>query len=162
MLTFEELATLFAQIEAILNSRPLFPLSSDPQDLNPITPGHFLIGRPLMSIPSGVVDMMRPNRYQLIEKLRQQFWSRWSKEFLAEMQTRTRWRQRQQEVKIGDMVLLKEENTPPLKWRLGRIVKLYPGADAVTRVVDIHTTKGVVRRALNKLVALPNEGSLEC
>ena len=49
--TFEELTTLLTQIEAVLNSRPLVPLPSDDDGIEALTPGHFLIGRPLESIP---------------------------------------------------------------------------------------------------------------
>ncbi|XP_063834037.1 uncharacterized protein LOC135083229 [Ostrinia nubilalis] len=161
-LTFEELTTLFAQIESILNSRPLSPLSSDPLDLTPITPGHFLIGRPLMSVPSHPLEELKStNRYHIIERLRQQFWDRWRTEYLSELQVRTKWRTMQHQAKEGDMVLLKEDHAPPMKWRLGRIVKLYPGPDNITRVVDVNTAKGIVRRALNKLVALPPSNEVE-
>lgn len=44
-LTYEEMYTLLVQIETVLNSRPLSPLSSDPSDPNPLTPADFLIGR---------------------------------------------------------------------------------------------------------------------
>ncbi|KPJ16510.1 hypothetical protein RR48_08101 [Papilio machaon] len=154
-LTFEELATLFAQIEAILNSRPLTPLSSDPSDLYPLTPGHFLIGRPLVSVPSLPVTSTRPNRYEAIEKMRQHFWDRWRKEFIAELQERTKWKTRQQDLAVGDMVVLKEDNLPPLLWRLGRVLQLFTGPDGVNRVADIKTSRGTIRRAFNKICLLP-------
>ncbi|XP_041449635.1 uncharacterized protein LOC121404366 [Drosophila obscura] len=48
--TFEELSTLLSKIEACLNSRPISPMSEDPTDLLALSPGHFLIGGPLVSI----------------------------------------------------------------------------------------------------------------
>ncbi|KMQ82668.1 hypothetical protein RF55_22199, partial [Lasius niger] len=50
-LTFEEMATFLAEVEACLNSRPLQALTDDPEDLDALTPGHFLIGAPLNAIP---------------------------------------------------------------------------------------------------------------
>nr|XP_049702535.1 uncharacterized protein LOC126055847 [Helicoverpa armigera] len=155
-LTFEELATLLAQVEAILNSRPLSPLSSDPTDPTPLTPGHFLVGRPLTSLPSAPINTKSPNRYQLIEKIRQDFWQRWRREFVAELQQRTKWKTRQHELRVGDLVILKEENVPPLQWRLGRVTRLYPGTDGVSRVADVISSRGTVRRAVNKMCILPS------
>ncbi|XP_050678653.1 uncharacterized protein LOC126979538 [Leptidea sinapis] len=154
-LTFEELATLFTQIEAILNSRPLTPLSADPTDPTPLTPGHFLIGRPMSAVPTLPITAKHPNRFQLIEQLRQHFWQRWRREFIAELQQRTKWRTKTKELQIGDLVLLKEDNIPPLQWRLARIAKLYPGSDGVSRVADVLTTKGTIKRAIHKMCVIP-------
>ncbi|GBN43220.1 hypothetical protein AVEN_238349-1, partial [Araneus ventricosus] len=51
ILIYEEFSTLLVQIEACLNSRPLVPVSSDPDDLSVITPANFLIGSTLDAIP---------------------------------------------------------------------------------------------------------------
>jgi hypothetical protein len=75
----EELNTMLCRIEAILNSRPLFPLSSDPAEYDCLTPGHFLIGRPLLSLPEVyIADTTIPlaQRWKLINQCAQYFWRR--------------------------------------------------------------------------------------
>lgn len=77
------------QIEACLNSRPLKPLSSDIIDLNPLTPGHFLIVASLLTVPEPDIKELktgRLDRYQHFTQLMQQFWSRWSKNYITELQ----------------------------------------------------------------------------
>lgn len=157
-LTFEELSTLLAQVEAILNSRPLCPLSPSPDDFHFLSPGHFLLGRPLTSLPAPALEDSNPSRlkrHQRLEQIRQHFWRRWQKECIAEMQQRTKWRTNYSSLKIGDLVLLQEENLSPLCWRLGRVVRLFHGRDNVTRVADIKTANGgTFRRPLVKICPL--------
>lgn len=72
-----------------MNSRPLVPMSSDPNDLYPLTPGHFLVGRPLTSLPAPNLEEVNPSRlhrYARIGQARQHFWSRWSREYICELQ----------------------------------------------------------------------------
>ncbi|XP_045534866.1 uncharacterized protein LOC123721177 isoform X2 [Papilio machaon] len=159
-LTYEELNTVLVQIEAVLNSRPLTPLSADPSDLLPLTPGHFLIGRPLTALPTDCYERHVTgtlSRYQHLEQLRQHFWRRWSKEYISELQLRTKWRSDLNPLQEGVLVILKEDNLPPLKWRLGRVVAVHPGADGVSRVADVRTATGVVRRAFSKICPLPQD-----
>lgn len=161
-LTYEELNTTLTQIEAVLNSRPLSPLSSDPDDCTPLTPGHFLIGRPLTCLPERDYQCHSSNhltRYQRIEQLRQHFWSRWSKEYIAELQQRVKWRTTKNSLKVDTLVVVKEDNLPPLKWKLGRIVAIHPGSDGIVRVADIRTSGGVIRRAFSKICPLPGADS---
>lgn len=158
-LTFEELSSLFAQVEAILNSRPLCPLSPSPSDFQALTPGHFIIGRPLTSLPSARCkegEAPLRDRFQRLEQIRQHFWKRWSREYIAELQQRTKWRVKGKDLQLDDLVLIKDE-TPPLYWRLGRVNKLFPGPDGVPRVADVATAHGTIRRALNRLCLLPTE-----
>ncbi|GFT65542.1 integrase catalytic domain-containing protein [Trichonephila clavipes] len=50
------------KVEGILNSRPLTPLSSDADNFDVLTPGHFLIGRPITSIPEPNLIDVNENR----------------------------------------------------------------------------------------------------
>jgi hypothetical protein len=157
-LTYEELNTVLVQIEAVLNSRPLTPISSDPEDMQPLTPGHFLIGRPLTALPVQDLRDRSSNylsRYQRVEQLRQHFWARWSKEYVSELQARTKWRTHHDTLKVDTLVLIKEDNLPPLKWKMGRIAAIYPGSDGIARVADVRTATGLIRRSFSKICPLP-------
>lgn len=158
--TYEELYTCLTQIESILNSRPLTPLSSDPLDFSALTPAHFLIGRPLTSVPYPQlteISVGRLERFQRVEQLKQHFWNRYHTEYIHLLQQKTKWPTSSSDIKIGSLVLIKEKALPPLLWCLGRIVQVYPGGDGATRVADIKTKKGTIRRAFNNICPLPFE-----
>lgn len=155
---FEQFATILAQIEAIMNSRPLFPLSSDPHDLQPLTPGHFLIGAPLVTLPDRDCADVPANRlkfWQHCTKIHQCFWKRWSKDYLNRLQNRPKWLTPHPNLKVGDMVLVKDEETPPLKWPLARIVNILTGPDEKVRAVQVKTPSGTYSRSIVKIVPLP-------
>ncbi|XP_037295468.1 uncharacterized protein LOC119189550 [Manduca sexta] len=156
--TFEEMVTCLTHIEAVLNSRPITPLSSDPNDFSALTPSHFLIGRPLLSVPCSQVtdaNITRLDRWKRIQLIRQHFWNRFHNEYTSQMQEKLKWSQSRGEVEPGSLVLIKDKTTPPLLWSLGRVVKIYPGIDGITRVAELKTRRGTIRRAFNNICPLP-------
>jgi hypothetical protein len=158
ILNYEELSTLLTMIEACLNSRPLTPVSNDPADFSALTPGHFLIGDALTSPAEpdlAEIPCNRLNRYQLLMKLRQHFWSRWSKEYLHQLQQRTKWTSTIDHPQENTLVVLREDNVPPLQWPLGRIHAVHPGPDGVIRVVSVKSARGVFKRPINKVCVVP-------
>ncbi|XP_023947649.2 uncharacterized protein LOC112052703 [Bicyclus anynana] len=157
--TYEEMTTCLAQIEAVLNSRPLTPFSSDPTDFSVLTPAHFLIGRPLTTLPHPDipidVNINRLDRFKRIETIKQHFWRRFSVEYVGLLQTKTKWTASKGDLNLGALVLIKDKTLPPLLWRLGRITQLYPGNDGVVRVAEVQTQTGLIRRAFNNICPLP-------
>jgi len=94
LFTYEELSTFTAEVEGILNSRPITSFSSDPNDMSVLTPAHYLIGKPLTTLPEGDLTCVPANRlsaWQHITKVRQDFWARWYMEYLNELQVRHKW-----------------------------------------------------------------------
>lgn len=159
-LTYEELYTVLVQIEAVLNSRPLSPLSADSQDLLPLTPAHFLIGDSLTVLPQRNLEDVKLNRltrYEHMQQLVQHFWRRWNVEYLHQLQTRNKWKFNSATVKPGLMVVLKDDNTAPMHWQLGRIEEIFPGKDKITRVVVVRTAKDNYKRPLSKICILPDQ-----
>ncbi|XP_043064790.1 uncharacterized protein LOC122320687, partial [Drosophila ficusphila] len=136
LLSFDELRTLVCHIGAIINSRPLLPLSENPADLDVLTPAHFLGTAPLVLFPEPDVTLLNCNRldrWQRISYHQQVFWARWREEYLTLLQQRAKWRTNHPNLKINDVVLVKDENLPPLKWPLARVDELIAGEDKVVR-----------------------------
>ncbi|CAB0036794.1 unnamed protein product [Trichogramma brassicae] len=157
-MTFEELTTLLTQIERILNSRPLEPLKDDPEDFSALTPGHFLTGAALTAPPEpNLLDISqsRLSRWQLIQHQVQSFWKRWSSQYLHQLQSISKWHHPSHAISIGSLVLITNEALPPCQWPLARVIKLHPGKDGLTRVVDLKTAQSILTRPLTKLVVLP-------
>ncbi|GFY15691.1 uncharacterized protein TNCV_1283361 [Trichonephila clavipes] len=159
-LTYEELLTVTVQIEGILNSRPLCPLSNNDDDFQVLTPAHFLINRSLNSLEEPNLTKCKESnlkKWQKITKIVQLMWKFWSRNYLNQLQQRGKWMFEKNNVKIGDLVLIIEENLPTYKWALGRIVELYYGEDKKVRVVKIKTQYSTCKRAISKICVLPME-----
>ncbi len=159
VLTYEQFSTLLAQIEAIMNSRPLYPASSDPGDLTALTPGHFLIGDSLRALPDEPLQTVKFSRlsvYQQQQQRLQHFWMRWSREYLNTLQQKHKWYWEKNNVKPDDLVLLVEDCAPG-SWKMGRVIATHPGSDGKVRVVTVKTEKSTFERSIVKLVPLFND-----
>lgn len=159
--TYEHLMTFLLKIEAILNSRPLYALSDDPQDMQAITPAHFLIGEPFILPPSIAAPKQTSNPMKYMrdeqEKMLNDFWKVWHKEVLATLMQRKKWLVEKEPLKIGQMVVIGEENVAPAKWELAKIIKLIPSEDGIIRAVKVRTPKREIIRPVQKLCILPIE-----
>jgi hypothetical protein len=161
ILNWEELLTMITQIEGFMNTRPLTPMSSDPNDLQVLTPAHFLMTAgdpPNIDEPRLVrFNTGRLDAWQKCTKFVQKLWERWNSEVLNNMQQKTKWYIEKKNLKVGDMVILVEDKVPTAKWPLGRIVELIYGDDGKVRVVNVKTKTGVFKRAIAKVCVLPLE-----
>lgn len=156
-LTFEEFSTLLNQVEACVNSRPLTLIDSS-ENVQPLTPGHFLVGEPLVTVPQpDLTDtkITSLDRWNLLQKFMQTIWQRWQIEYLTTLQNRYKWSQHKSDIKLNSVVLVKDDHLPPGKWLLGRVIQLHPGADGVTRVVSLQYKNNVFKRPVTKLCPLP-------
>ncbi|GFY06429.1 DUF5641 domain-containing protein [Trichonephila clavipes] len=157
-LTFEEFYTLLSQIEAALNSRPLVRLvDNDIDSLNVLTPSHFLVGEEIIGPPETVEEskLTLKGRWDKVQKLKLNFWNRWQIDYLNSIQGRTKWKSGTSNIKIGDVIIIKEDNLPPSVWPLGKVISTHPGKDGIVRVVTLKTKKGLYQRPIVKLCILP-------
>uniref|UniRef100_A0A2H1VPI7 SFRICE_041189 n=1 Tax=Spodoptera frugiperda TaxID=7108 RepID=A0A2H1VPI7_SPOFR len=152
-LTFEEMSTVLAQIEACLNSRPLCPLTEDPESLDYLTPSHFLTGGSVLTLVETERDLR--TRWQLTQRIFADIWKRWRSDYLTQLTTRSKWRQSRENINLNDVVILHDDNLPPGKWSMGRVVDLHPGADGFVRVVSLKTKNGILKRPITKISMLP-------
>lgn len=157
---FELFYTLLTKIEADINSRPLLALSNDPDNMQILTPAHFLVFKELNARPERNLIPSKEGLLTAIDRVhrtRQFFWNEWSTHYLHTLQTRPKGFQDVSEYKVDQLVLIMENNTSPRKWRTARIINLFPGKDGVVRNVRLKTEKGELERHVKYIVPLPVE-----
>ena len=150
------LHTMFCEVENVVNSRPLTKLSDDIHDDNPITPNHLLLLRGNYAYPWGVTqesDTYR-RRWRHVQHLVTQFWRKWLKQYIPELQRRQKWLKPSPNIKTGDLVLIVDENSPRGSWPLGLIQDTNVGRDGLVRSAKIRTRSSVFVRPVTKLVLL--------
>lgn len=160
-LEFEDLTTIVAEVEAILNSRPLGPQDAPADDaVEPLTPGHFLIGAPLAALPFQPDIQTRFSLlkcWNLVQRLRYEIWQQWKGEYLPALQQRNQWKRPNRTFKVGDLVMIKDVDCFQRVWPLARITEVYPGPDGLIRAVDVWFRGKTWRRTTHKLVHLCSE-----
>ena len=154
----ENISTLICIAEQLLNNQPLTAVSSDVEDLDTITPNHFLVGGANMSWP---ISLFRENNASYRKMFRQiseqlkALWKRWMSEYLPSHQLRAKWRtETGVDIKVGDLVWMVDEKDSYFNYPLARIQKLHEGDDKIARMATIKTAKGTYLRPFVKLITL--------
>ncbi|XP_033095627.1 uncharacterized protein LOC117100162 [Anneissia japonica] len=154
----EGLRTLFCEVENIVNNRPITRVFDDPKDSQPLTPNHLLLLRSGSQLPPATLDhgdSYSTKRWRQIQYLANVFWRRWIKEYLPSLQERRKWYRNQPNLKVGDIVIVFDENTPRSIWPLARVIEVYTNNnDGLVRSVKIKTQTGTLVRPITKLVSL--------
>ena len=158
----EVIETLFCEVESMINSRPLTKVSDDVMDATTISPNQILMINEPTSYSRYYQEFHKGDlykrRWRMIQHIANQFWKRWVKEYVPELQKRVKWNHPEENLKVGDVVLICEETTPRFLWPLGLVVEVKVGRDGLVRTVKVKTKSTILTRPVSKIVKL--EGSL--
>lgn len=157
----ESLQTLMCLVESIMNGRPITNISTDPSDLEALTPNHLLIMRPGAIAPPGIFSKndndYAKRRWRQIQYLANVYWKRWLQEYLPLLQSRTKWTGETVPLAVDDLVVVNDQRVHRHYWPLARIVKIFPGRDGSVRSVQLKTKQGTLTRPVTKICRI--EGS---
>ena len=123
-----------------------------------LTPAHFIMQRPAVAMPDLAPDgkgVTLARRFEAQKQIIAAFW-KIHKPYLQSLANRAKWYSIKENLKVHDLVLLLEDNNAnPLSWKVGLVIKTYPGKDGLVRVVDVRTATGTYKRGVQKLSKLP-------
>ena len=164
-ISYHELQTILKEIESIINNRPLTYVYHDDLEYA-LTPNHLIYGRNL----NNQADITKINttevndaeqRLKYVNQLLMHFWRRWRNEYLVELREHFKREhpRKLDNINVNDVVLVADEKLPRIKWRVGRITKLFVGKDGSIRGAEVFTITdskqtSMLRRPINKLIPL--------
>ena len=138
--TDELLITVITDIESLLNSKPLTHGSLHPDDDEPLTPNHFIFGRPSPYVPlcqADVNDVLSKEHVKITQALVHKFWVRWMREYVPNLTERRKWTTSRPNLQANDLVLIVDETQPRGTWPIGRVVEAIAGQDGVVRKAKV-------------------------
>ena len=145
----ETLLTFMAEVEKIFNDRPLTPPSSDPQDLEPLTPSKLLLLCPnVCQSPTETGDVVSyvSKRWKQAHYLADVFWKRWIRKYIPALQLKQKWLRPRPSLAVGDLVLVVDEASPRGFWPKGIVQEVFPDKHGFVRQVLLRTVSSVLRR----------------
>ncbi|XP_065939369.1 uncharacterized protein [Magallana gigas] len=128
-LTHEVLTTFMAEVMAIMNSRPLLPVSSDVEAPFILSP-QMLLTQKTQEVPTEFKDLdvkdMYRSQWKMVKVMANTFWKRWKSEFLSTLQPRQKWLVSTDNLKEGDVVLLHDKESARTDWPVGVVNRIFP------------------------------------
>ncbi|XP_043863711.1 uncharacterized protein LOC122756908 [Drosophila mojavensis] len=94
-------------------------------------------------------------RWQLTSNIKRRFWNDWSRDYLLSLQQKSKWTKERQNIQVGAVVLVGEDNAPPQQWMLGVVTEAIVGGDGRVRVIVVKTKNGTYKRAIHRVAPLP-------
>ena len=165
------------EVESIINSRPLTVISSYVKDLYPLstttTASLFSITilyrcyrslNQILIMKTSIVlpppgkfrrnDVYMRRRWRRVQYLCKLFWSRWKREYLPTLQERAKWNKVKRNLKVDDVVLVRDENAPRNVWPMGVVTRVEPDSKGLVRSVVLRTHTTELHRPVNKLILM--------
>ena len=158
LLSDEGLSTVMAEVERILNDRPLTTVSCDSRDAEVLTPATLLLmRRETSSAPFGVFrkdDCYARRWWRQAQYISVLFWRRWLKEYVPVLLQRQKWHRAKRNLAAGDVVLVADLNLPRGQWPLGVVKEVRVGRDGLIRSASVRTATSVLVRPVTQLCPL--------
>ena len=148
---------------AIVNGRPLTVESlSDHTSMMPLTPNHLLTMKSKVPLPPPgkfvTEDVFARKRWRRVQFLAEQFWSRWRKEYLLNLNARQKWHVPKRNLLPDDVVIISDDDAARSEWQLARVIEAKEDADGLVRKVKLRVRTSVIERPVHKLVLLLERG----
>ena len=143
--------------------RTIIAVPNDPDDGKYLCPNDMLLGRTTSEVPQGPFnDMKNPQRrVEFVQKIVDSFWKCWSRDVLLALVTRKAWHAQTRNVEVDDLVVMADNNTIRGRWTIGKVIKVYPGADGRVRNVKVKTPAGEYSRPVMKIAVIYPAGGYD-
>ncbi|XP_065675823.1 uncharacterized protein LOC136092030 [Hydra vulgaris] len=160
-LSYEELLIFIAEVESILNNRPITFMYESPGDA-PLTPNHLIYGRStnFKAINDKTYETNLNTRSKYIENILNHYWQKWEKEYVTELREFHKFKKNKgtNKIAVNDVVLIYDSDTKRGYWKTGIVQSLIKSADGVIRAAKVkYITNGktsYIKRPINKLYLL--------